>query len=70
MQDYPEAWQLHGSLLAESDRILDELDLTHRSQRLMEELDRASVANREKFTRLGRLRRFVRGERSGQSREA
>ncbi|MCX5214970.1 aromatic acid exporter family protein [Kitasatospora sp. NBC_00240] len=63
VQEHPEAWQLHGSLLAEIDRILDELDLEHRGRRLMEELDRASVANRERFTRLGRLRRFARGER-------
>ncbi|MEU9132760.1 aromatic acid exporter family protein [Kitasatospora sp. NPDC048540] len=62
VQEHPKAWQLHGSLLAEVDRILDELDLEHRSRRLMEELDRASVANREMFTRLGRLRRFARGE--------
>ena len=70
VQEHPRAWQLHGSLLAEIDRILDELDLEHRSRRLMEELDRASVANREKFTRLGRLRRFVRGDRSALGREA
>lgn len=62
VQEHPEAWQLHGSLLAEIDRILDELDLEHRGRRLMEELDRASVANRERFTRLGRFRRFARGE--------
>jgi hypothetical protein len=62
VQEHPEAWQLHGSLLAEVDRILDELDLEHRSRRLMEELDRASVANRERFTAFGRLRGFLRGE--------
>ncbi|GAA1237346.1 aromatic acid exporter family protein [Kitasatospora nipponensis] len=58
IQAFPEAWQLHGSLLAEIDRILDELNLEHRTKRLMEELDRASAANRERFTWLGRLRRF------------
>ncbi|GAA4839968.1 FUSC family protein [Kitasatospora terrestris] len=62
VQEHPEAWQLHGSLLAEVDRILDELDLDHRSRRLMEELDKASVSQRERFTRLGRLRRFARGD--------
>ncbi|MER8187153.1 aromatic acid exporter family protein [Kitasatospora sp. NPDC094015] len=62
VQAHPKAWQLHGSLLAEIDRILDELDLEHRSRRLMEELDRASVANRERFTGLGRIRGLVRGE--------
>ncbi|MED7953793.1 MULTISPECIES: aromatic acid exporter family protein [unclassified Streptomyces] len=63
VREHPEAWQLHGALLAEVDRILDELDLEHRSRRLMEELDRASVANRERFSRLAWLRRLVRGER-------
>ncbi|GFH34784.1 FUSC family protein [Streptomyces pacificus] len=33
-------WQLHGALLAEADRILDELDVEKRSERLIEELDR------------------------------
>ncbi|GAA2152574.1 aromatic acid exporter family protein [Kitasatospora kazusensis] len=65
VQEHPHAWQLHGSLLAEVDRILDELDLEHRSRRLMEELDRASRAQHERFTRLGRLRRFARGEQLG-----
>ncbi len=63
VQEHPEAWQLHGSLLAEIDRILDELDLEHRGRRLMEELDRASVANRDRFSRFSRLRRLARGER-------
>ncbi|MGW2250786.1 FUSC family protein [Kitasatospora sp. NPDC001660] len=63
VQEHPEAWQLHGSLLAEVDRILDEMDLEHRSRRLMEELDRASVANRERFSRFAGLRGWVRGER-------
>ncbi|MFD5746262.1 aromatic acid exporter family protein [Streptomyces sp. NPDC127033] len=48
----PEQWQLHGALLAELDRILDELDLEHRSRRLMEELDRASREQRERHPRL------------------
>jgi uncharacterized membrane protein YccC len=53
IQEHPLAWQLHGSLLAEADRILDELDLEHRSRRLMEELDRAAVANNARLERLG-----------------
>ncbi|MEV7026088.1 aromatic acid exporter family protein [Kitasatospora sp. NPDC093558] len=65
VREHPEAWQLHGALLAEVDRILDEMDLEHRSRRLMEELDRASVANRERFSRYAGLRRRLRGERSG-----
>ncbi|GAA2741872.1 MULTISPECIES: FUSC family protein [Kitasatospora] len=63
VQEHPEAWQLHGALLAEIDRILDELDLDHRSRRLMEELDRAAVAGHERFSRYAGLRRLVRGER-------
>lgn len=68
VQEHPKAWQLHGSLLAEIDRILDELDLDHRSRRLMEELDRASAADRDRFSRFGRFRRFVRGESAGRRR--
>ncbi|MFD4655879.1 aromatic acid exporter family protein [Kitasatospora sp. NPDC058444] len=64
VQEHPEAWQLHGSILAEVDRILDEMDLEHRGRRLMEELDRASVANRERFSRYAWLRRLLRGERA------
>ncbi|WP_431676877.1 FUSC family protein [Kitasatospora sp. KL5] len=66
VQEDPEAWQLYGSVLAEIDRMLDELALEHRSRRLMEELDRASAANAERLDRLGRfagLRRLVRGGR-------
>ncbi len=59
VQEHPKAWQLHGSLLAELDRILDELDLEHRSRRLLEELDRASATQREALDRLGPLRRLV-----------
>lgn len=35
----PAQWQLHGALLAEIDRVLDELGVEKRSQRLLEELD-------------------------------
>ncbi|GBP99192.1 hypothetical protein SSP531S_05870 [Streptomyces spongiicola] len=45
-------WQLHGALLAEADRILDELDVEKRSERLIEELDRHA---RERLTRRRRL---------------
>ncbi|MFD8706487.1 aromatic acid exporter family protein [Kitasatospora sp. NPDC059648] len=69
VQEHPEAWQLHGSMLAEVDRILDELDLEHRSRRLMEELDRASLVSRERFSRLARLRHAVRGGRRRGERE-
>lgn len=63
VQRRPDAWQLHGSLLADVDRVLDELDLEHRSRRLMEELDRASLRSRERYARIGWLGRLARGER-------
>jgi hypothetical protein len=63
VQEHPYAWQLHGSLLAEVDRILEELDMEHRSRRLMEELDRAAAVRHERTTRLARLKRIAWGER-------
>ncbi|GAA2251661.1 aromatic acid exporter family protein [Streptomyces amakusaensis] len=53
----PRHWQLHGALLTEIDRILDELDPGHRSRRLLEELDRGAREQREKHPRLDALRR-------------
>ncbi|MEW2414706.1 aromatic acid exporter family protein [Streptomyces sp. NPDC046866] len=35
----PEQWQFHGALLTDIDRVLDELGVDKRSQRLLEELD-------------------------------
>ncbi|WP_327319859.1 FUSC family protein [Streptomyces sp. NBC_01235] len=49
-------WQLHGAVLTEVNRILDELDTEHRSRRLLEELDRVSREQRERMPRLTRLR--------------
>ena len=63
VRDHPLAWQLHGALLAEVDRILDELDLEHRSRRLMEELDHAVAQRGETSSRFGPLAGFIRGER-------
>lgn len=63
VQQHPYAWQLYGSLLAEIDRMLDEMDLEHRSQRLMEELDRAAAARHARKERLAGLKRFARMER-------
>jgi len=40
VREHPGEWQLHGALLAEVDRILDELAVEKRSERLVEELDR------------------------------
>ncbi|MFD3539163.1 aromatic acid exporter family protein [Streptomyces sp. NPDC058662] len=56
----PEHWQLHGALLAEIDRVLDELGVDKRSQRLLEELDahtRARRTGRFRGRLLTRLRR-------------
>ncbi|QES46694.1 hypothetical protein DEJ50_01330 [Streptomyces venezuelae] len=53
---HPAQWQLHGALLADIDRVLDELGVEKRSERLMEELDRHSRARRERHPRMARLR--------------
>lgn len=53
-------WHLHGAVLTEVNRILDELDTEHRSQRLLEELDRCTREQRERSPRLTRLRDRVR----------
>ncbi|MFD3458038.1 aromatic acid exporter family protein [Streptomyces sp. NPDC058691] len=66
VREHPHAWQLHGAILAEVDRILDELTPEHRSQRLMEELDRAAHARRERFAALTRIRDAVKGGQDGQ----
>ncbi|MFE9929642.1 aromatic acid exporter family protein [Streptomyces sp. NPDC005533] len=55
----PGAWQLYGALLAEADRVLDELGVDKRSERLIEELDRHSRMRRERYPRLHRLTRRV-----------
>jgi hypothetical protein len=65
IQTHPYAWQLHGSLLAEVDRMLDEMDLEHRSRRLMEELDRATAERHERAARLAGLKRVLRRGRVG-----
>jgi hypothetical protein len=57
VQGNPEQWHLHGALLTEINRILDELDMEHRSRRLMEELDRSSRELHERYPHLMRLRR-------------
>jgi len=53
-------WQLHGAVLTEVTRILDELDMEHRSDRLLEELDRCTREQRERLPSLARLRRRLR----------
>ncbi|MET9609542.1 FUSC family protein [Streptomyces sp. NPDC006512] len=60
----PGEWQLYGALLAEADRVLDELGVEKRSARLMEELDRHTSARRERYPRLHALAaRVPRGRR-------
>jgi hypothetical protein len=61
VRERPHAWQLHGAVLAEVDRILDELDPEHRSRRLMEELDRAALRQHVRYVPFGRL---ARGDRA------
>ncbi|WP_320778389.1 FUSC family protein [Streptomyces sp. CRN 30] len=56
-------WQLHGAVLTEVNRIIDEMDTEHRSRRLLEELDRHSQEQRERRPRLTRLRDRVRSTR-------
>ncbi|MFV0132327.1 FUSC family protein [Streptomyces sp. HMX87] len=49
-------WELHGAVLAEVNRIIDEMDTEHRSRRLLEELDRHTRELRERMPRLTRMR--------------
>ncbi|HET9380938.1 MAG TPA: aromatic acid exporter family protein [Streptomyces sp.] len=56
VQDDVLHWQLHGAVLTEVNRILDEMDIEHRSQRLFEELDRNAREEREKLPRITALR--------------
>ncbi|UIX28938.1 aromatic acid exporter family protein [Streptomyces sp. GQFP] len=64
-------WQLHGAVLTEVNRILDELDTEHRSRRLLEELDRCTREERERMPRLTRLRKHLKRVRvPGRNRKA
>ncbi|MEW2080488.1 aromatic acid exporter family protein [Streptomyces sp. NPDC005283] len=63
----PRDWQLYGALLTEIDRILAELDIAHRSRRLMEELDRASREQHERHPQLFAVRRWAHDKRSRRS---
>ncbi|MEV6397190.1 aromatic acid exporter family protein [Streptomyces sp. NPDC051907] len=56
VREHPRQWQLHGALLAEIDRILDELDVDQRFKRLSEELDRQTREQREKYPLVDKLR--------------
>ncbi|MFJ4923667.1 aromatic acid exporter family protein [Streptomyces sp. NPDC088725] len=57
---HPRQWQLHGAILTEIDRILDELNIENRSTRLLEELDRATREQRERHPRLAAARQWAR----------
>jgi uncharacterized membrane protein YgaE (UPF0421/DUF939 family) len=61
VRDDPRGWQLQGALLTEVDRMLAELDLEHRTRRLMEELDRSTRERHERFPRWARLRSLLPG---------
>ncbi|MFF7945811.1 FUSC family protein [Streptomyces griseorubiginosus] len=63
-------WQLHGAVLTEVNRILDELDTEHRSRRLLEELDRASREQRERMPHLTRLQESWRRNRRALARRS
>ena len=60
VQNYPRQWQLHGALLAEIDRMLDELDVEKRSARLAEELDRYTRETASRHPRLAKVAELVR----------
>ncbi|MFF3322588.1 aromatic acid exporter family protein [Streptomyces sp. NPDC002889] len=59
IQRLPRQWQLQGALLAEVDRILDELDMDHRTRRLMEELDRSREGRHGRRRLLPSLRNWA-----------
>ncbi|MFE2378489.1 aromatic acid exporter family protein [Streptomyces sp. NPDC059398] len=61
VQQHPRQWQLHGALLAEVDRILDELDVEKRAERLTQELDRRSLELGERHPQLASAVRRLRG---------
>ncbi|WP_405741000.1 aromatic acid exporter family protein [Streptomyces sp. NBC_00028] len=63
-------WQLHGAVLTEVNRILDELDTEHRSRRLFEELDRISGEQRGRLPRLTRFQERVRRNRPALARRS
>ncbi|MGM1077614.1 FUSC family protein [Streptomyces sp. H28] len=70
VQRNPRQWQLHGAVLTEVNRILDEMDTEHRSRRLLEELDRHSREMRERAPRLARLRDRLRRNHDGGARRS
>ncbi|WP_405773976.1 FUSC family protein [Streptomyces sp. NBC_00859] len=61
VRQHPRQWQLHGALLAEIDRILDELDVEKRAERLTDELDLRAAELGERHPRLAAAARRLRG---------
>lgn len=61
VQEHPRQWQLHGALLSEVDRILDELDVDKRTERLIQELDLRAAERNERHPRLAALAARLRG---------
>ncbi|WP_052851864.1 aromatic acid exporter family protein [Streptomyces avicenniae] len=60
IQQHPKQWQLHGALLAEVDRMLNELNIEKRSMHLAEQLDQVAADSREKHPRLRKLTALAR----------
>ncbi|WP_344631872.1 FUSC family protein [Streptomyces glaucosporus] len=60
VKEHSRQWHLQGALLAEVDRLLDEMDVEKRSMRLAEELDRYTREERERHPVLYELRRRLR----------
>ncbi|MER6448064.1 FUSC family protein [Streptomyces venezuelae] len=56
VREDPAHWQLSGALLSEIDRVLDELGVDKRSQRLLEELDQHTRTRRRRWNPLKRTR--------------
>jgi hypothetical protein len=65
VQSHPRQWQLYGALLAEVDRILDELAVEKRSGRLVEELDRYTREATDRHPRLQMLKRRLSAASAG-----
>ncbi|MFF9506826.1 aromatic acid exporter family protein [Streptomyces sp. NPDC014724] len=64
VSEHPGQWQLHGALLAEVDRILDELDIDKRTERLGKELDRRSAQAHDRHPWLHAVSRRLGGTRN------
>ncbi|MFB6714374.1 MULTISPECIES: aromatic acid exporter family protein [unclassified Streptomyces] len=64
ISEHPGQWQLHGALLAEVDRILDELDIDKRTERLGKELDRRSAQVHDRHPWLHAVSRRLGGTRN------